>query len=167
MRAARDDARRAYLRMAESGTRLALVAAVTGLLLAGCGGSESGSSDGTTTEAETPTRIVKAGLKRPRGCYLTVFLAVDATARQQKRVQTLLVNGGHVASIAFVSKELALKRFAQTKPEIARRMHTNLFPDSFEVVPRTRLDVYPIITVFAAGVPGVVNVRASVPCGRA
>ena len=70
------------------------------------------------------------------------------------------------ATIAFVPKELALKRFAQTKPELARRMHTNLFPDAFEVVPRSRIDVYPLILDFAKGVDGVVNVRVSRPCGQ-
>ena len=154
--------------MAENGTRLALVAAVTGLLLAGCGGSGGGSSsEGTTTEAGAAARVVKAGLRPPRGCYLTVYLAEEATVPQRRRVQALMVTSGRVAKIAFVSKALALKRFAQQKPLFASRMHRNPFPDSFEVVPRTRLDVYPIITFFAAGVPGVVNVRASVPCGRA
>ena len=78
-----------------------------------------------------------------------------------------MVDSGRVATIAFVSKALALKRFAQRNPVEAGRMHTNPFPDSFEVVPLIKLDVYPIITSFAAGVPGVVNVRASEPCGRA
>jgi len=151
--------------MAEKRTRLALVAAAAGLLLAGCGGS-GGSSDATTTEPPA-ARVVKAGLKQPRGCFLTVFLADDSTAKQQQRVQVLMVRSGRVATIAFVSKDLALKRFARKNPVMARRMHTNLFPDAFEVVPRTKLDVYAIITTFANGVPGVVNVRASEPCGRA
>jgi hypothetical protein len=71
-----------------------------------------------------------------------------------------------VATISLVPKELALKRFALTKPELARRMHTNLFPDAFEVVPRNRIDVYPLILDFAKGVDGVVNVRVSRPCGQ-
>jgi len=153
--------------MAYSGTRLGLVAAVTGLLLAGCGGSGNDSADATTTEPSAKASVLKAGLKQPRGCFLAVYLAHDVTPGQQQGVQTLMVTSKRVATVAFVSKELAFKRFAKRKPEIARRMHTNLFPDSFEVVPRSRLDVYPIILDFAAGVPGVVNVRASTPCGRA
>jgi cell division protein FtsX len=153
--------------MAVNGTRLGLVAAVTGLLLAGCGGSGNGSSGATTTESTANARVVKAGLKPPAGCYLTVFLSDDATAGQRNGVQRLMVTSKRVASVSYVSKELAMKRFAKRKPEIARRMHTNLFPNSFEVVPRSRLDVYPIILDFAAGVPGVENVRASTPCGRA
>jgi hypothetical protein len=165
-RRARTELRERGAGMADNGTRLALVAAVSGLLLAGCGGSGSGSSGGTTTEP-AGARIVKPGLKPPRGCYLTVFLAEEATRRQQKHVQDLMVGSGRVATVAFVSDELALKRFAVKNPVMARRMHKNPFPDSFEVVPRTKLDVYAIITTFAAGVPGVVNVRASEPCGRA
>jgi cell division protein FtsX len=153
--------------MAYNGTRLGLVAAVSGLLLAGCGGSSSGSAEATTTEAVANARVVKAGLKQPAGCFLTVFLAHDATPKQQQGVQRVIVTSKRVATVSFVSKELAFKRFAKRKPEIARRMHTNLFPDSFEVVPRSRLDVYPIILDFADGVPGVINVRASTPCGRA
>jgi hypothetical protein len=164
LRARRVDER--GLGMADSGTRLALVAAVTGLLLAGCGGSGNGSSSDTSTEP-AGARVVKAGLKPPRGCYLTVFLAEEATRRQTARVQALMAGSGRVATVAFVSDELALKRFALKNPVLARRMHKNPFPDSFEVVPRTKLDVYAIITTFAAGVPGVVNVRASQPCGRA
>jgi FtsX extracellular domain len=152
--------------MAENGTRLALVAAVSGLLLTGCGGSGGDSSGGTTTEPTTAARVVKAGLNPPRGCFLTVYLAFDATAKQTQAVRGLMVTSGRVATIAFVPKELALKRFAQTKPELARRMHTNLFPDAFEVVPRSRIDVYPLILDFAKGVDGVVNVRVSRPCGQ-
>ena len=161
-------ARGASLAMAVNGTRLGLVAAVTGLLLTGCGGSGSGSAEATTTtESTANARVVKAGLKAPAGCYLTVFLSEDATLGQQNGVQRLMVTSKRVATVSFVSKELALSRFAKRKPEIARRMTQNLFPDSFEVVPRSRLDVYPIILDFAKGVPGVVNVRASTPCGRA
>jgi hypothetical protein len=152
--------------MAVNGTRLGLVAAVTGLLLAGCGGSGSGSAEATTTESSASARVVKAGLRPPGGCYLTVFLSEDATPKQRNGVQRLMVTSRRVETVSYVSKELALDRFAKRKPEIARRMTQNLFPNSFEVVPRSRLDVYPIILDFAAGVPGVVNVRASTPCGR-
>ena len=70
-------------------------------------------------------------------------------------MQTLMVTSKRVVEVAFVSKELALKRFAQTQPEIARRACiTNLFPDSFEVVPRSRRRRLPIILDFANGVDG-------------
>jgi cell division protein FtsX len=153
--------------MANNGTRLGLVAAVTGLLLTGCGGGGGGSAEATTTEASANARVVEAGLEQPRGCFLTVFLAHDVTPKQQQHVQTLMVRSKRVRTVSFVSKELALERFAQRKPEVAAGMSQNLFPDAFEVVPRSRLDVYPIILDFAPGVPGVINVRASTPCGRA
>jgi hypothetical protein len=153
--------------MANIGTRLVLVAAVTGLLVSGCGGSGSASAEETSTEAGQGARVVTAGLKSPRGCFLTVFMGEDATRPQTRHVQTLMATSSRVSSVSYVSKQLAFKRFAQRKPEIARRMTKNLFPNAFEVVPRSRIDVYPIILDFAAGVPGVVNVRASVPCGRA
>src|SRR5262249_21610675 len=125
------------------------------------------SSSATTTEPDRTARVVKAGLKQPAGCFLTVFLAVEATRPQTSHVQAIMVKSGRVSTIAFVSKALAVKRFAERNPVMAGRMHKNPFPDSFEIVPLTKLDVYPIITTFAAGVPGVVNVRASEPCGRA
>jgi len=152
--------------MARNPTRLALVAAVSGLLLAGCGGSGAGSGEATTTEADVFARVVKAGLAPPPGCYLTVYMADGATARQTARVQRLMVTSKRVEEVSYVPKQLAFKRFAKARPVIASRMRRNLFPDSFEVVPRTRLDVYGIILDFAAGVPGVVNVRASAPCGH-
>ena len=69
-----------------------------------------------------------AGLKQPRGCFLTVFLAHDVTPGSNSGVQTLLVTSKRVSTVSFVSKELALKRFAQRKPAIARRMHAEPVP---------------------------------------
>ena len=142
----------------------AVLAAFAGLLAAGCGGS-SGASEEETTAAAEPARLVKAGLRPPTGCFLTVYLGETATAAQRGRVQSLMLSSDGVATVAYVRKALALKRLAQRKPDVARGMRLNLFPNTFEVVPRTRLDVYSIIAGFAAGVPGVTNVRASVPCG--
>src|SRR5688572_5045866 len=150
--------------MRHSSTKAALLAAVVGLLAAGCGGSGGASAEATTTAAE-PARLVKAGLRPPRGCFLTVYLAESATAAQRRRVQSLMLASESVATVAYVPKALALKRLAQTKPDVARGMRLNLFPNTFEVVPRGRIDVISLIAGFAAGVPGVTNVRASVPCG--
>ena len=83
---------------------------------------------GTTTTAPPAAQVVKAGSKPPRGCFLTVFLAYDATPRQTRSVQTLMVRAGAWRRCAFVSKELALKRFAQTNPTMAT-------PDAQEPLP--------------------------------
>ena len=152
------------MRMLHTRTQAALLAAVFGLLAAGCGGSSGASEEETTTVAE-PARLVKAGLRPPGGCFLAVYLAETATAAQRRRVQLLMLSSDSVATVAYVPKAIALKRLAQRKPDVARGMRLNLFPNTFEVVPRTRLAVYSIIAGFAAGVPGVTNVRASVPCG--
>jgi hypothetical protein len=141
-----------------------VLAAVAGLLASGCGGS-SGASEETTTTAAEPARVVKAGLRPPAGCFLTVYLGEPASVPQRRQVQSLMLSSDGVETVAYVPKALALKRLAQRKPDVARGMRLNLFPNTFEVVPRTRLDVYSIIAGFAAGVPGVTNVRASVPCG--
>ena len=145
--------------------RATVLATVAGLLAAGCGGSSGAPEEETTTAAAEPARLVKAGLRPPTGCFLTVYLGETATAAQRRRAQSLMLSSDGVATVAYVRKALALKRLAQRKPDVARGMRLNLFPNTFEVVPRTRLGVFSIIAGFAAGVPGVTNVRASVPCG--
>src|SRR5262245_63577313 len=101
-------ARGATRAMASNGTRLGVVAADTGLLLTACGVSGGGSAEATTTESSANARVVKAGLKQPRGCFLTVFLAHDVTPKQKNGVQTLMVTSKRVSAVSFVSKELAL-----------------------------------------------------------
>jgi hypothetical protein len=143
--------------------RLALVAAAGGLLLAGCGGSESAALESATT-TEQGARLVKAGLRKPAGCFVTVFLREDVTPAQRRSVQSLMLASKRVLTVAFVSKALSLERLAQTQPDYARSLRTNPFPPQFEVVPRTRIDVFGLIADFSAGVDGVTNVRASRPC---
>jgi hypothetical protein len=154
------------LRMRHLLTRLGPAAAVAGLLLSGCGGSESASTEATTTTAVSAAKLVKAGLRPPAGCYLTIYLGETVSVAEKQNVESLMLTSKRVESVSFVSKGLALKRFAQSKPVLARRMRVNLFPDTFEVVPHTRLDVAPIIVDFSAGVAGVTNVRASRPCAQ-
>jgi hypothetical protein len=143
--------------------RLALVAAVGGLLVAGCGGSEGAGPEPPTTTAQG-ARLVKAGLRKPAGCFVTVFLREDVTPAQRGDVQAMLLASKRVLTVAFVSKPLSLERLAQTQPDYARSLRTNPFPPQFEVVPRTRIDVFGLIADFSAGVDGVTNVRASRPC---
>jgi hypothetical protein len=146
-------------------TRLAPVAAAAAVLLAGCGG-DSSSEAVTTTTAAYRAQIVKARLVQPPGCFVTVFLADTATAAQKRRVERLLVTNPLVVRVAFVSKSLALRRFARLHPEIASNILGNLFPDFYEAVPRTRGSVFSIISSFAAGVDGITNAKASVACPR-
>ena len=143
-----------------------MVAAFAALLLAGCGGG-SASTGTTTTTFEVPrARLVPARLAQPNGCYLTVFLSESVTPVQKRTVERLLLSNRRVREVAFVSKRLALKRLAQTQPDVVRGMHVNPFPDSFEVVPGTRADVFAIVTQFAVGVDGVTNVRADSSCAQ-
>ena len=160
-------ARGATQAMAYNGTRLGLVAAVTGLLLAGCGGSGGGSAEATTTTEsrerarreggpEAAARLLPHGVPRPRRDPEAAAGRADADGDEQARRDGVVRVEGARASSA------SRKR----KPEIARRMHTNLFPDSFEVVPRSRLDVYPIILDFATGCRRRERAREHA-CGRA
>ena len=152
--------------MTHNPTRLALVAAAAALLCPGCGG-ESSSADATTSTAGPRARIVQAKLAQPAGCFVTVFLSESVTPTQKRHVELLLLSNRRIVEISFVSKKLALRRFARTKPKIAANMHVNPFSDRFEVVPGTRVDVFAIMTDFAAGVDGVTNVRAGALCARA
>jgi hypothetical protein len=132
------------------------------LLLAGCGGS----SATETTETTPRPKLVRATLVEPKGCYVSVFVADEATKRQIGRVQTILLGNPLVREVAFVSKKLALRRLAQTEPEFVRDLGDhNPLPARFEVVPVSRTAVFSIIAVFAGrGIEGVINVRPSTPC---
>jgi cell division protein FtsX len=147
--------------MTHNPTRLGLVAAVFTLLLAGCGGGDSGE---TTTSATPRAKLVAARVAKPKGCFLTVFLSESHTGAQKDQVELLLLTNRGVREVAFVSKELALKRFTLEQPDVT--IFVNPFSDSFEVVPATRGSVFSIITDFAAGVDGVTNVKASPACGE-
>ena len=117
--------------------------------------------DGTTSTAEPRARLVPARLAQPKSCFITVFLSESVTPSQTRHVRFLLLSNPRIVTVSFVSKELSLKRLAQTKPDVVRNMRVNPFPDRFEAVPRTSIDVYAIITEFAAGVDGVTNARAN------
>ena len=151
--------------MTRNPTRLAPVAAVLSLLLAGCGGG--GESAQTTTSTGPAAKLVAAQVAQPTGCFVTVFLSESHTGAQKDKVQLLLLTSRGVLEVAYVSKELALERFAQEQPDVARNMHVNPFPDSFEAVPATRGTVFALVTNFAAGVDGVTNVKPSRACGQA
>src|SRR4051794_26089054 len=121
MRAATTRRARDLLRMRQSGTRLVPVAAVAALLLAGCGGgSSAGETTSSTDTDETPqARVVEASLTGPDGCYVTVFLSESHTQQQQRQVRSLLLGNKLLRTVAYVPKELALRRLARTQPKIA------------------------------------------------
>jgi cell division protein FtsX len=130
------------------------------LVLAACGG---GSSPGTTTTALRAS-LVAAGLERPRGCYVTVFLAEDVTEADIASVRKRLLENRLVAQVSFVSKTLGLRRFARTNPKAAKGMHVNPFADRFEVVPRTKGGVFAVIADFATRGGPITNVKPSTGC---
>jgi cell division protein FtsX len=131
------------------------------LIVAGCGG---GTASETTTTTPRAT-LVQATLQEPDGCFVTVFVADEATPRMVDRVQRILLTHPRVRTVGFVSKELALDRLARIEPEFVEDLgNHNPLPAKFEVVPLLRSDVFSIISVFTQGVPGILNVRASAPC---
>ena len=154
-----------HLRMTHNSTRLVLVAAIAALLAAGCGGGSA--TDGTTSTAGPRAVLVPGKLAQPKVCFLTVYLSDNVTPAQTRHIRFLLLSNPRIVEISFVSKKLALRRLAQTEPELVASMEVNLFPDRFEVVPRTRGSVFAIISVFAAGVDGVTNARPSKTCAQA
>ena len=150
--------------MTDHPTRAAVVAASAALLLAGCGGGSSASTEPTTTAAPPSAKLVPARLAQPKDCYLTVFLEDGVTPARKQSVELLLLSSRRVRQIAFVSKELSLKRLAQTQPDVVKGMHVNPYPDEYEVVPRKRADIFAIVEQFAAGVDGVSNLRVNPSC---
>ena len=148
-------------------TRLAPAAAVSALLLAGCGGSEGkgdASEEPATTDEAPAAKVVKAGLRAPAGCFITVFLREDVTPAQKRAFQSRMLSSKGVATVAFVSKALSLERLRSRKPAVARSIRVNPYPPQFEVVPRSTFNVSAIITDLASGIGGVTNARASRPC---
>jgi cell division protein FtsX len=141
-------------------TRVRPVAALAALILAGCGASTT-----ETTDTTPRATLVQATLREPSGCFVSVYVADEASDRQVARVRRILLGNTRVRTVAFVSKELALRRLAQIEPEFVRDLgNHNPLPARFEVVPLLRADVFGIISVFTQGVPGILNVRASTPC---
>jgi len=138
------------------------VVAAGALSLSACGGG-SGPS-GTTTSSEPAAALVVAGLEPPSGCYVTVFLAEDVTKAQIARLQKRLLDLRIVTQVSFVSKALALRRFALANPKAAKGMHVNPFADRFEVVPRTTGSVFTIVGDFAARGGPITNAKPSEGC---
>jgi len=134
----------------------------TTLALAACGGG--GGSSGTTTSAPPSAALVAAGLEPPSGCYVTVFLAEDATRADVASVQNRLLTNRVITEVSFVSKALELRRFALQHPKAAKGMHVNPFADRFEVVPRTSGGVFTIVGDFATRGGPITNVKASEGC---
>src|SRR5690242_21481844 len=119
---------------------VALASCVAVVAVAGCGGGGGGTSAPPATTQASPgpqATLVAAGLEPPGGCYVTVFLVEDATKAQVAQVQRKLLAARGVTEVAFVSKELELRRFAVLNPGAAKGMHVNPFADRFEVVPST------------------------------
>jgi hypothetical protein len=132
------------------------------LALAGCGGD--GGSSGTTTSAPSTAALVVAGLEPLAGCYVTVFLAEDVTKADIASVQKRLLSIRVITQVSFVSKALALRRFALRNPKAAKGMHVNPFADRFEVVPRTNGSVFTIVGDFATRGGPITNVKPSEGC---
>jgi hypothetical protein len=137
------------------------------LLLAGCGGGGGG---GESTTAETQPAItaslVAPGLEPPAGCYVTVHLVEDITKKQIAELQQRLLTTKAVTQVSFVSKALEFRRFAQSNPGLAKRMHLNPFTDRFEVVPRTNGAVFAIVGDFATNGGPITNVKPSIGCSE-
>jgi hypothetical protein len=154
--------------MRSSPTRLIVLAAVTGALLAGCGGGDSTAEADVTTSTTPASRakLVKAGMAPPRGCYVTVFLSDSATAAEREHVRVRLLSNPRVLEVAFVPKKLSLRRFARENPLFAAGMRLNLFPDKFEARLASRLSAFTVVTDFAAGVEGILNAKASAACAK-
>lgn len=131
-------------------------------ILTACGGGRSGSS----APDESRATLVTAGMSPPAGCYLTVFLIEDVTSKQILQVQRQLLANPQVTQISFVSRALALRRFAQAHPATAKGFVYNPFADQFEVVPRTNGGMFAIIAHFATHGGPITNVKPSSPCGQ-
>jgi cell division protein FtsX len=95
---------------------------------------------------------------------VTVFLAEDVTTADIASVRRRLLANRAVTTVSYVSKQLALRRFASTHPKAARGMHVNPFSDRFEVVPRTNGAVFSIIGDFATRGGPITNVKPSGSC---
>jgi cell division transport system permease protein len=64
-----------------------------------------------------------------------VFLKTDASDKDVKRVQALLNDTEHVASVEYVSKEQAFRQQRKRDPEAYELLGANPLPDTFRVTP--------------------------------
>jgi len=140
------------------------------LLLSGCGGGGGGGGGSTTTESQpavtASASLVVPGLEPPAGCYVTVHLIEDINKKQIDQLQERLLRTKAITQVSFVPKELEFRRFAQSNPSLAKRMHVNPFTDRFEVVPRTNGAVFAIIGDFATNGGPITNVKPSIGCSE-
>jgi hypothetical protein len=88
------------------------------------------------------------------------------TRKQVLDVQKQLLANPLVTQISFVSRVLALERFAQAHPTTAKGFVYNPFADQFEVVPRTNGGMFAIIAHFATHGGPITNVKPSAACGK-
>jgi hypothetical protein len=141
----------------------ALASCCAAAAAAGCGGG-TGSQPATPSAPAAQATLVVAGLEPPGGCYVTVFLVDGATAAQVAEVQQRLLAARGVTEVAFVSRELELRRFKALNPGAAKRMRANRFAGRFEVVPSARAGVRAIVGDVAANRGPVRNVKPSTGC---
>jgi cell division protein FtsX len=128
------------------------------LCVTACGGS-----------GEPGTKEVSAKVTQLEGCLVRVFFATEAvsgTVATRPQIQGVkeLERDPRVESFSFVSKKLALRRFAKKHPEIVGGgIPANPLPPSYDVVPAAGEDVRALEETFR-GRPGVENVNSARAC---
>ena len=88
-----------------------------------------------------------------------VYLSDSASAQQVNAVRERLESDQRVASVAFVSKEDALKVMEKKYPQLVENLPGNPLPRSFEVKPTKGEHVAAISNSLAPAPPGVTEVR--------
>ena len=88
-----------------------------------------------------------------------VYLSDSASAQQVNSVRERLESDQRVASVAFVSKEDALKVMEKKYPQLVENLPGNPLPRSFEVKPTKGEHVAAISDALAPAPPGVTEVR--------
>jgi cell division transport system permease protein len=88
-----------------------------------------------------------------------VYLSDSASAQQVNAVRERLESDQRVASVAFVSKEDALKVMEKKYPQLVENLPGNPLPRSFEVKPTKGEHVAAISNSLAPTPPGVTEVR--------
>jgi cell division protein FtsX len=137
----------------------AAVAAGCLLCVTACGGS-----------SEPGTKEVAAPVAQPQGCVVRVFFATEAvsgayaTRPQIRGVKEQLERDPRVEAFSFVSKKLALRRFAKKHPEmVGGGIPANPLPPSYDVVPGAHEDVR-ALEESLRGRPGVEKVNSARVC---
>jgi len=88
-----------------------------------------------------------------------VYLSDSASAQQVNSLRERLESDQRVASVAFVSKEDALKVMEKKYPQLVENLPGNPLPRSFEVKPTKGEHVAAISNSLAPAPPGVTEVR--------